>query len=70
MEITLQILQTIGICVGAIALTVLAIFAFTLWISFFPLPLEEDDEIEPATDEEELAGGSSKRKRKRSPFKR
>ena len=70
MENTLQILQTIGICVGAIALIVMAIFAFTLWISFFPVLNAEDEESESFTDEEEGEGKNSSRKRKRGRPKR
>ena len=67
MENTLQILQTIGICVSAIALTTIAFFIFTLWISFFPLQTIEDDESDLFPDEEERDGESSSRKRRRSP---
>lgn len=70
MENTLQILQTIGICVGAIALTVIAIFAFTFWISFFPVLNPQDEASESFPDEEEEEGRSSSRKRKRGQPKR
>jgi hypothetical protein len=70
METTLQILQTIGICVGAIALTVIAIFVFILWISLFPVLSSEDEEGESFPDEAEREGEKSSRGRKRSPRRR
>jgi phosphotransferase system glucose/maltose/N-acetylglucosamine-specific IIC component len=70
MENALQILQTIGICVGAIALTVIAIFAFTLWITFFPVNSPEDEESESFPDEEERQEEKFYGRRKRSPRKR
>jgi hypothetical protein len=50
LENTLQILHTIGICVSAIALIVIAFFAFTLWIPFYPSQ-SWDDESESLQDE-------------------
>jgi hypothetical protein len=81
MENTLQILQTIGICVGAIAecsipasrngnYTVIAILAFTLWISFFPALTGEDEESESFPEEEEEEEKRSNRRWKRSLRKR
>jgi phosphotransferase system glucose/maltose/N-acetylglucosamine-specific IIC component len=45
-------LQTIGICVGSIVLTVIAFFIFTLWITFFPSQ-SWDEESESSREEEE-----------------
>jgi hypothetical protein len=70
MEITLQILQTIGICVGAIALTAIAIFAFTLWISFYPVTTLEDEASEPSPDEDIGEEEKPHHGRKRSPRRR
>ena len=70
MENILQILQTIGICVSAIALAAIAFFAFTLWASFFPRtgPEEEDSDFFP--DEEEPAEEKYSRQRKGRPRRR
>lgn len=66
MEITLQILQTIGICVGAIALAVIAFTVFMLWSSFIPtLDLEDEDSDLFAEEEQGVRGSSGKRRRGR-----
>lgn len=52
LENTLQILQTIGICVGSIVLTVIAFIIFTVWITFFPSQ-RWDEESESFREEEE-----------------
>ncbi|MEJ2710094.1 MAG: hypothetical protein P8074_20965 [Anaerolineales bacterium] len=69
MESILQILQTIGICVSAIALVIIAFFIFMLWSSFFPAPDLEDEENALFIDGEELEEDKAYRKRKRRPRK-
>lgn len=50
MENALQILQTIGICVSAVALTAIAILTFSLWITFSPIEDMEDEDNESFKD--------------------
>jgi hypothetical protein len=63
----LEILQTIGICVNALAVVAIAIMIFFIWSSFVPPPIDENDEDLFLAEEEEM---EYPRKRKRGRRKR
>ncbi|MGD8530999.1 MAG: hypothetical protein PVF74_08275 [Anaerolineales bacterium] len=67
MENILAILQTIGICVTAIALTLMLVMFFVFWSTFFPVLASEDVEDDLYIDEEEQ---EAPRERKRGRRKR
>gem|GEM_PF-6614656 len=46
----LEILQTLGICVGAIALTVIAFILVMLMNTLFPPALLDEDDVEEQLD--------------------
>jgi ABC-type phosphate transport system permease subunit len=70
MENIFEILQTIGICVSAIALTFIAIMVFVLWSTFFPAPIVEDIDGEFFTNGEEWEEEEPTLERKRRRRKR
>jgi hypothetical protein len=65
----LQILQTTGICVSAVALTVIAFIVFSMWFTFIPESVLEESESDLSTEKEsedgEKADSSRKRGRRR-----
>ena len=70
MENILQILQTIGICVSAIALAAITFFMFTLWISFYPRTNDNDEDNEFFNEEDEPIEAHTSRRQKGRPRKR
>ena len=62
---TMQILQTVGICVGALALVAIAVMLFFIFITFLPPRISEDDVIEVIPWQEGTPQPSRRSKRRK-----